>query len=89
MKLLFKPLNFLVSALGGLLAGMVFTRLWRLLTGQDEAPDADSTQHRTSEVLFAAILQGAVIGGVRAAVDRAGARGIRSLSGESEPQPES
>jgi hypothetical protein len=86
MSLLFKPLSILVSVLGGMLAGAVFTKVWMSLTGEESAPAPDSTEHRTSEVLIAAVLQGAIAGGVRAAVNRAGAKGIRTLSGE-HPEP--
>jgi hypothetical protein len=82
MKLLFKPLSMLVSVLGGMLAGALFSRLWKKISGVDTAPAPDSMDHRTSEVLIAAVLQGAIAGGVRAAVDRAGAKGVQQLTGE-------
>ena len=67
--------------LGGVLASFLFGQLWKLISNQDETPDATSEQYGTREVLIAAALQGAVFGLVRAAVDRAGMRGVRKLVG--------
>jgi hypothetical protein len=77
----YKLANMLASVLGGMLAGAVFSRVWRAVAGEDSAPAPDSSDHRTSEVLIAAAVQGAVTGAVRAAVQRAGARGIESVAG--------
>jgi hypothetical protein len=79
MSLLFKPLSLLAGVIGGLLASAVFGKVWERISGEPTAPAPDSTQHPTSEVILAAVLQGAIAGGVRAAVNRAGAKGIRSL----------
>ncbi|MCM6778199.1 DUF4235 domain-containing protein [Nocardia sp. CDC159] len=81
MKLLYKPLGMLVSVLGGLLASMVFTRVWHWVAGEDSAPSATSRDYGWGEVLAAAALQGAIFGLVKAAVDRAGATGFRSVTG--------
>ncbi|RLK54283.1 DUF4235 domain-containing protein [Actinokineospora cianjurensis] len=82
MRLLYRPLSLLVSVLGGLLAGVLFKRVWRGVSGDDEAPEATSPDHSTREVLLAALLQGAIFGVVKAGVDRAGAKGFRKLTGE-------
>lgn len=82
MKLLFRPLSMLISVLGGVLAGALFKRLWRGATGDDEAPEATSPDHSTKEVLVAALLHGAVFGVVKAAVDRAGAKSFRRMTGK-------
>ncbi|MGW5055683.1 DUF4235 domain-containing protein [Actinokineospora sp. NPDC004072] len=82
LKLLYRPLSLLTGVLGGLLAGALFKRLWTLVSGQDEAPEATSPDHSTKQVLAAALLQGALFGVVKAAVDRAGAKGYRKLTGE-------
>jgi hypothetical protein len=81
MRLIYKLASALVSMLGGMLAAAVFTRVWRAVAGEEAAPAPDSPEHRTSEVLIAAALQGAITGGVRAAVQRAGAKGIRTVTG--------
>ncbi len=81
MKLLYKPLGLLVSVLGGILATAVFKKVWTAATGQDEAPEATSAEHSTKQVLLAALVQGAIFGAVKAAVDRAGAKGFKQLTG--------
>lgn len=80
MTLLFKPFAMLASVLGGLLASAVFTRIWRAVTGESQAPAPDSTEHNTREVLLGAVVQGAVFAGVKAAVDRASARGVAHVT---------
>ncbi|MGB8962609.1 MAG: DUF4235 domain-containing protein [Pseudonocardiaceae bacterium] len=81
MKLLYKPLGLLVSALGGILAGAVFKKVWKAVSGEQEAPEATSAQHSTKEVLIAAMMQGAIFGVVKAAVDRVGAKGFKTITG--------
>jgi hypothetical protein len=81
VKLLYKPLGLLVSVLGGVLASAVFKKVWTAVSGQQEAPEATSAEHSTREVLLAALVQGAVFGVVKAAVDRAGAKGFKQLTG--------
>ncbi|MGB8994880.1 MAG: DUF4235 domain-containing protein [Pseudonocardiaceae bacterium] len=81
MKLLYKPLGLLVSALGGILAGAVFKKVWKAVSGEQEAPEATSAQHSTREVLIAAMMQGAIFGVVKAAVDRVGAKGFKTITG--------
>ncbi|GGS43825.1 membrane protein [Actinokineospora fastidiosa] len=82
VKLLYRPLSLLSGVLGGLLAGVLFKRLWKVVSGQEEAPEATSPDHSTKQVLVAAMLQGALFGVVKAAVDRAGAKGYRRLTGD-------
>ena len=80
MKLLFKPLSMAASVLGGVLAGAVFKQVWKAVSGNKEAPEVTSSEHATREVLLAAVLQGAILAGVKAAVDRASAKGINKLA---------
>ncbi|MFD2416806.1 DUF4235 domain-containing protein [Amycolatopsis pigmentata] len=80
MNVLFKPLSMAASILGGVLAGAVFKQVWKAVSGDKDAPEATSSEHRTREVLLAAVLQGAIFGGVKAAVDRASAKGIDKLA---------
>ncbi|MBA2310809.1 MAG: DUF4235 domain-containing protein [Pseudonocardiales bacterium] len=80
-KIAYKPIGLIISVLGGVLASVVFGQLWKRISGEDEAPDATSDDYGTREVLAAAALQGAVFGVVKAAVDRAGMKGVRKLVG--------
>lgn len=81
IKLLYKPIALLASMTGGLLAGFVFKRVWKLAANEDEAPKATDAMHSWTEVLLAAAVQGAVFAVVKAAVDRAAAEGTRKLTG--------
>jgi predicted metal-dependent enzyme (double-stranded beta helix superfamily) len=67
---------------GGLLATLIVKRVWRLVAGEEDTPDATDEHRSWGEVLAAAALEGAIFAVVRAAVDRGGATGIRHLTGE-------
>jgi hypothetical protein len=82
MTTLYKPLGMLFSVAGGLLAGRAFGHVWKLISDEDEPPDARSEDYSWSEVLLAAAVQGAVFGLVKAIVDRGGARAWQRLTGE-------
>lgn len=81
IKLLYKPLSLVVSVAGGLLAGVIFKRIWKLAAGEDETPKATDARRGWPEVLSAAALQGAVYAVVKAAADRSAAEGTRKLTG--------
>ncbi|MBD0694160.1 DUF4235 domain-containing protein [Streptomyces sp. CBMA123] len=81
VKILYKPLGLLFGALGGVIAGAVFRRLWAVLGHQGSAPQATDEDRTWKEVLTAAALQGAVFALVKAVVDRSGAVGTRRLTG--------
>jgi Protein of unknown function (DUF4235) len=81
MKLLYKPFGTLVGVASGLVAGAIFKRIWRALAHEDDAPSAKDKYRSWAEVVSAAAVQGAVFGGVKAAVDRAGAIGYARLTG--------
>jgi hypothetical protein len=81
VKIIYKPLGLMVSILGGLLASAIFKRAWKLVAHEEEAPKATDRTRTWREVLPAAALQGAVFGFVKAAMDRAGARGFERATG--------
>ncbi|MEP6851705.1 MAG: DUF4235 domain-containing protein [bacterium] len=82
LKVLYKPVGLLVSVLGGIAATAVFKQLWRLLPNSDTAaPEAKDPSRSWREIAVAATVQGAVFGGVKALVDRAGARGFQKATG--------
>lgn len=80
-RILYKPFGLLVSVLGGLLAGAIFKRVWRSVAHEEEAPEATDAGKGWREVVAAAAAQGAVFGGVKAVIDRAGATGFERLTG--------
>lgn len=82
MRLLYRGLSALAGMAGGLVAGAVFKKLWQLVRHEPEPPEATDRQRSWGEVLAAACLQGATFGLIKAAVDRAAARGFAGATGE-------
>ena len=81
IKVLYKPLSIVVSVLGGILAGAIFKRVWKIAAGEDEAPKATDARRGWREILTAAALHGAIFALVKAAVDRGAAEGMQKLTG--------
>lgn len=81
IKLLYKPVGMLVSVLGGLIAGAIFKKVWKVAAGEDETPKATEEWRGWREVLLAAALHGAIFAVVKAAIDRGAAEGTRQLTG--------
>ena len=81
IKILYKPVSLAVSVLGGMLAGMIFKRIWKLAAGEDEAPKATDANRSWREILVAAAAQGAIFAVVKASVDRLAAESTRKLTG--------
>ncbi len=80
-KLAYRPVGASVSVLAGLIAGALFKQAWRLVTQESEAPEATQRDRRWQEILLAAALEGAIFGLVKAALDRAGAKGFERATG--------
>jgi hypothetical protein len=80
-RLVYKPFGLIISVLGGIVAGMIFKRVWGAVGHEGEAPAATDEAKGWGEVLVAAAAEGAVFGGVKALVDRAGATGFAHLTG--------
>nr|WP_152888642.1 DUF4235 domain-containing protein [Streptomyces adustus] len=81
MKIAYKPVGLVLGAASGMLAGALFKQAWKMLGHDKDAPDATDEERAWAEVLLAAIVQGAIFAGVKAAVDRAGAASTRRLTG--------
>jgi hypothetical protein len=81
-KVAVKPVNILLGVGAGALAGLVFKQVWKLASGDDDAPDAHDEDRGWGEIIAAAAIQGAIFAVVRAAVQRGGAVGVRKLTGE-------
>lgn len=83
-KLLYQPLSIATSVAGGLLASAVFNQIWkRISDDRQPPPDPKDLNRSTRAAVLAAGLQGLIFGSVRAAVDRAGARGYAAVTHES------
>jgi len=90
VKLLYMPVNLVASMLGGLLAGLIFKGVWKIIGRGDDAPKPTDEQQGWGEILLAATLQGAIFAVVKAAVDRGAADATRKLIGigpDNEGQP--
>jgi Protein of unknown function (DUF4235) len=81
IKLLYKPVGILVSVLGGIIAGAICKRVWKLAAREEDAPKATDARRGWPEVLAAAALQGSIYALVKAAVGRGAAVGTRKLTG--------
>jgi len=81
-KIVYKPIGMAGSIVAGAAAGMIFNRVWRVAAGENRAPSATDERRGWTEILVAAAMQGAIFAVVRAAVDRAGATGVRRLTGK-------
>lgn len=80
--LAYKPFGLLFSVLGGALANVVFGQIWKRLSDAPTPPNATDEAYTTREVLLAAVLQGALFGLIKSAVDRAGMKAVhRVLAG--------
>jgi hypothetical protein len=91
MKLLFTP----ISIIGGLAAGVVgrklFDQIWGLID-EDEPPESKHRDVPWTKMIMAAIIQGAIFRGVKAAADhysrRAFQRTTGTWPGKERPEPE-
>ncbi len=81
VRILYKPLGVIAGVAAGMIAGTVFKRVWRLVRGEDEAPELIDPTRSWTETAFAAALEGAVFGGVKALVDRGAATGFEKATG--------
>jgi hypothetical protein len=80
-RVAYKPVGLLLGVAAGAVSGIVFKQVWKRLDGSDDAPHATDEDRGWGEVLVAAALQGAIFALVKAAVDRAGATGVRRVTG--------
>ncbi|MFD5628236.1 MULTISPECIES: DUF4235 domain-containing protein [unclassified Streptomyces] len=80
-KIAYKPVGLALGAVSGMLAAAAFKQAWKVLGHDEDAPDATDEGRSWSEVLVAAIIQGAIFAGVKAAVDRGGAVATRRVTG--------
>ena len=80
IKLLYKPVDLIAGMVGGLLAGLIFKRVWKLI-GRGDAPKPTDERRGWGEILLAAGLHGAIFAVVKTAVDRGAAEWTRKKTG--------
>lgn len=77
----YESLSLASGIVAGALAGAVFTWIWRVVSGEDEAPAPTALDHDIRQVLVAGALQGGVFGLVKAAIGRVTATSYRRFTG--------
>jgi hypothetical protein len=80
-KLAYRPIGLIGGILAGTLSGIVFKQIWKQVSHEDDAPSALQSEYSMKEVVIAAAIQGAIFAATKAAIDRAGARGFKQLTG--------
>ncbi|GGQ54070.1 DUF4235 domain-containing protein [Couchioplanes azureus] len=80
-KVAYKPVGLLLGIGAGAVAGVIFNKVWKLASGDDDAPNATDEDRGWGEIIAAAALQGAIFATVKALVDRGGAAGVRKITG--------
>jgi len=80
-KLAYRPIGLVAGILAGTVSGIVFKQVWKQIADEDDAPGALQSEYSMREVVLAAALQGAIFAATKAAIDRAGARGFKQLTG--------
>ncbi len=83
-KVLYRPFGLAGSVGAGLLASVIFKKVWqRAAPGdQPDPPKALETEYAIKEILIAAAIQGALYSVIKTIVDRGGARVFQRLTGE-------
>lgn len=83
-KILFKPVALISSILAGLVATALFKQIWKRTSPNSEgdAPSPTQSEFPLKEILLAAVIQGAIFAGVRAVIERQGARAFAKATGE-------
>lgn len=82
VKLVYKPVGMLLGAGAGVIAGLIFKQVWKAVGHDDDTPNATDQDRGWTEILLAAAIQGAIYAVVKAAVDRAGATGVKKTTGQ-------
>jgi hypothetical protein len=80
MKILYKPFGIIAGVIAAKLGQKLFTALWARLD-DSPPPDARLQQASLPKVVGAKTLEGALMSGVAAAVDRASANSFHHLTG--------
>jgi len=91
LKLMFMPVRLIGGMVAGVLATKVFERIWGLID-KEEAPDPEHREIPLAKLLAALVLEGAIFRMVRGLVDHgsrvAFSRVTGRWPGEERPEPE-
>ena len=80
-KMVYRPVDLFADMIGGLLAGLIFRRVWSIIEHGEDAPKPTDRQRGWREILVAAGLYGMVSALIKAIIDRGAAEGTRKLTG--------
>lgn len=90
-KLLFIPVSIIGGLIAGVLSRKIFDQVWGLIDA-DEPPESKHRDVSWAKLIAAAVIQGAIFRGMKAAADhstrRAFARTTGSWPGKERPEPE-
>ena len=83
-KILYRPVGMVTSMLGAYLASLLFRQVWEHVRKGDHPspPGPLEPESDLKEIVLAAVLQGATFAGVRAVIDRQGAKAFQRATGE-------
>ena len=85
-KILYRPIGLVSGTIGGLVARMLFKQVWKRVSpsvgGQADPPGPLQSEYPLKEIFLAAVLQGAIYSGVKALIDRQGAKAFQRATGE-------
>ena len=83
-KILYRPWGLMASLIGGLVAGEIFQKVWKVAApgDQEDPPKPLESEYRMRQVLIAAVVQGAIFYVVKAIINRGGARLFERWTGE-------
>ena len=91
MKFLFLPISVLGGILAGLIGTKIFERLWKLVD-DEEPPDAEHRDISYAKLALALVLEGAIFRLIRGFFDHGARHGFEKLTGawpgERGPPPE-
>ncbi len=91
MKFLFLPISVLGGILAGLIGTKIFERLWTLVD-DEEPPDAEHRDIGYAKLALALVLEGAIFRLIRGFFDHGARHGFEQLTGawpgEEAPAPE-
>ena len=80
-KLAYRPVGLASGMAGGLIAGMIFRKVWKRFSDEEETPNPLASSYGWRELLLAAAIEGMIYAVVKAVIDRAGAKGFERVTG--------